>query len=118
MKSILITISFLLIWAYSQSQPGATDLQKQLDELRSRIKILEKENDKLKSESRSNDSVAYCTLRYEIFEAFTNVSQLDFDFKNTADKIAVTGLFTKLMQANNPTSDILGFRFTEIIFSA
>lgn len=108
----------MLIWAYSQSQPGSTDLQKQLDELRSRIKTLEKENDELKSESRSNDSVVYCILRYEIFKAFTHVSQLDFDFKNTADKIAVTGLFTKLMQANNPTSDILGFRFTEIIFSA
>jgi len=108
----------LLIWAYSQSQQGAADLQKQLDELRSRIKTLEKENDELKSENRSNDSVAYCILRSEIFEAFTKVSQIDFDFKNTADKIAVTGLFTKLMQANNPTSDILGFRFTEIIFSA
>lgn len=100
------------------SQTGSADLQKQLDELRSKVKTLEKENQELKSESRSNDSVAYSLLRSEIFEAFTNVSQLDFNFKNTADKIAVTGLFTKLMQANNPTSDILGFRFTEIIFSS
>jgi hypothetical protein len=101
-----------------QSQPGAADLQRQLDELRSRIKTLEKEKEELESENRSNDSVTYCILRSEIFKAFTNVTQLDFDFKNTAEKIAVTGLFTKLMQANNPTSEILGFRFTEIIFSA
>jgi hypothetical protein len=118
MKPVLITSVLLLISPCLFGQPGATDMQKQLDELRSRIKTLEKENDELKTESRSNDSVAYCLLRSEIFEAFTNVSQLDLNFKNTADKIAVTGLFTKLMQANNPTSDILGFRFTEIIISS
>jgi len=108
----------MLAWAGLLCQPVGAELQKHLDELRSRIKTLEKENDELKSDSRFKDSVAYCMLRSEIFEAFTNISQLDFDFKNTADKIAVTGLFTKLMQANNPTSDILGFRFTEIVFSA
>jgi hypothetical protein len=118
MKSFLISICFLLIWPCLQSQPVSAEIQKQLDELRSRIKILEKEKEILEYEGRSNDSAAYCLLRSEIFEAFTNVSQLDFDFKNTADKIAVTGLFTKLMQANNPASDILGFKFTEIIFSA
>jgi hypothetical protein len=118
MKPVLIIALFLLCSFGLQCQPGPGDMQKQLDELRSRIRTLEKENGALKSDSRSKDSVAYCLLRSEIFEAFTNVSQLDFNFKNTADKIAVTGLFTKLMQANNPTSDILGFRFTEIIFSS
>jgi hypothetical protein len=101
-----------------QGQPMTGDLQKQLDELRTRIRTLEKENGVLRTESTVNDSVTYSALRAEIFEAFANVSKLDFDFKSTSDKIAVTGLFTKLMQANNPTSDILGFRFTDIIFSA
>jgi hypothetical protein len=118
MKPVVITSLLLLFSACLLSQTVFEDLQKQLDELRSRIKTLEKENGELKSDSRSNDSVAYCIMRSEIFDAFTNISQLDFNFKNTSDKIAVTGLFTKLMQANNPTSDILGFRFTEIIFSA
>jgi len=117
MKPVIIPIFLLLLSQIMQSQPGS-DMQKQLDELRSRIKTLEKENGILKDENRSNDSAVYCALRSEIFEAFTNMPQLDFDFKNTTDKIAVTGLFTKLMQANNPTSDILGFRFSEIIFSA
>jgi hypothetical protein len=113
----MTSVLLLLLSPVIQSQPGA-EMQKQLDELRSRIKSLEKENDILKDENRSNDSAVYCALRSEIFEAFTNMPQLDFDFKSTTDKIAVTGLFTKLMQANNPTSDILGFRFSEIIFSA
>lgn len=118
MKPFLITSIFLLISPCLLCQPGAADMRKQLDELRIRIKSLEKDNLELETKNRSNDSVAYSVLRSEIYEAFTNVSQLDFNFKNTADKIAVTGLFTKLMQANNPTSDILGFRFTEIIFSS
>jgi hypothetical protein len=54
----------------------------------------------------------------EIFEAFNNTRKINFDFMNTTDKIAVTGLFTKLLQANNPTSDILGFRFSETIIKA
>jgi hypothetical protein len=118
MKPVLIIFLLLLCPPVLFSQPAGADTQKQLDELRSRIRTLEKENSSLKSESRTDDSIAYCLIRSEIFEAFTNVSQLDFNFRNTADKIAVTGLFTKLMQANNPTSDILGFRFTEIIFSS
>jgi hypothetical protein len=118
MKPILITSLLLLFPLGLLCQPNGTDMQKQLDELRSRVKTLEKENGVLRSDTRTKDSIAYCILRAEIFDAFTNVSQLDFNFKNTADKIAVTGLFTKLMQANNPTSDILGFRFTEIIFSS
>jgi hypothetical protein len=117
MKPVVILSFLVMISPGVQSQPGA-ELQKQVDELRLRIKSLEKENESLKTKNRSNDSLAYCTLRSEIFEACTNISQLDFDFKNTVDKIAVTGLFTRLMQANNPTSEILGFRFTEIIFTA
>ena len=118
MKPVVISFLLWLTILRIHGQAGSAEIQKQVDELRSRIKSLEKENELLKADGRSSDSVVYCAMRSEIFEAFTNIPQLDFDFKNTADKIAVTGLFTKLMQANNPTSDILGFRFTEIIFSA
>jgi hypothetical protein len=101
---------------YGQTGPSA--LQRKLEELTSRMSQLERENHRLNKEMRTRDSISYCTLRLEIFEAFIRAPELCFDFKNTTDKIAVTGLFAKLMQANNPSSDILGFRFTEIIFSA
>jgi len=117
-KSFLILSSVLLLTIATQSQPVAEDLQQQLDELKARIRYLEKENEALKANNKSSDSTVYCEMRDKVFEAFTNVSQLDFEFKNTASKIAVAGLFTKLIQASNPTSDILGFRFTEIIYSA
>jgi hypothetical protein len=110
---LLLSVSLCL-----HSQQGSADLQKRVDELMTRVKNLENENELLKTAGRSYDSVAYMAIRAEIFEAYTNIPRLDFDFRNTSDKIAVTGLFTKLMQANNPTSDILGFRFSEIIFSA
>lgn len=100
--------------------PGqpAGDLQKQLDDLRNRVRLLEKENIELRTASRNADSTAYCSVRLEIFEAFTNMPQLEFDFKSTSEKISVTGLFARLMQANNPASDILGFRFTDLVISA
>lgn len=99
-------------------QSSEAELQKQLEELRARIKSLEKENVAIKAQGKTSDSLVYCEMRNELFEAFSDISQLDFEFKRTSDKIAVTGLFTKLLQASNPTSDILGFRFTDVIYSA
>jgi hypothetical protein len=113
-----ILLILICLGNWLQAQPGTIELQKQLDDLRSRIRSLEKENDQLKTGNRTGDSAEYASIRAEIFEAITNIPQLDFNFTNTTDKIAVTGLFTRLMQANNPSSDILGFRFSEIIFSA
>ena len=108
----------VLIPSMVLSQPDGTGFQLQLDDLRHRIELLEKENHSLTGDIRAKDSLQYCIIRQQIFEAYSNIPQLDLNFKNTSEKIAVTGLFTKLMQANNPSSDILGFRFTEIIFAA
>lgn len=118
MKAVIILSAVIFISSCALGQTAAGDLQKQLDELKSRLKTIEKENAMLRMQNRTEDSLAYCVLRDEIFSACTHLPQLDFDYKSTAEKIAVTGLFTKLMQANNPTSDILGFRFTEVIFTS
>lgn len=83
-----------------------------------RIEKVEQENMHLSREIRAKDSISYCTLRGEVFNAYAGAPRLSFDFRNTTDKIALTGLFTKLMQANNPSSDILGFRFNDIILAA
>lgn len=118
MKVVCNILVFMVITFSTRSQTGDHNMQKQLDELKNRIKLLEKENINLKTETRTFDSALYSGIRSEIFDAVSNLPQLDFDFKNTNDKISLTGLFAKLMQANNPTSDILGFRFSEIIFTA
>lgn len=118
MKPLLTFSVLLLISTFLIGQAGDQSLQRQVDVLTNRLKKLEKDNSYQISENRTFDSTIYCAIRSEIFEACSNLPQLDFDYKNTSDKIAVTGLFTKLMQANNPTSDILGFRFSEIIITA
>jgi len=112
---LLFTIS-MLPKAYCQNTPDP--VQQQINKLTTLCNSIKSENLVLKVQLRSRDSIAYCTTRNNIFEAFTIVSQLTTDYTVTSDKIAVTGLFTKLMQANNPTSDILGFRFSETIIKA
>jgi len=107
---------FALTDAEGQSTP--VPIQKKINDLTILCHSIQSENIRLKSQIRSRDSMTYTQMRNNIFEAFTIVSQLSSDYTVTSDKIAVTGLFTKLMQANNPTSDILGFRFSETIIKA
>jgi hypothetical protein len=114
-------VFIVLMISASGLMPGQTTpaaMQRKVEDLISRMSQLEKENQKLRSDLQVRDSMAYCALRMEIFEAYMKAPELSFDFKSTTDKIAITGLFARLMQANNPTSDILGFRFTDIIFSS
>jgi hypothetical protein len=99
-------------------QSDGTNMQRKLDMLMTRVISLENENTRLKSEKRTSDSIEYSAMRARIFYMFNSLPFLDFDFKNTTEKIAMSELFTRLMQANNPSSDVLGFRFNDIIFSA
>jgi len=107
---------FALTDAEGQNSP--LPIQKRVNDLTELCNSIQIENNRLKLQIRSRDSMTYTKIRSNIFEAFTIVSQLSSDYTVTSDKIAVTGLFTKLMQANNPTSDILGFRFSETIIKA
>jgi hypothetical protein len=95
-----------------------TPSDKKVEELTLRLKSLEKANHELNQQIRRKDSIAYSSMREDIYQAFLWTTELQVNFKNTNDKMAVTGLFARLMQANNPTSDILGFRFSEIVFAA
>lgn len=90
----------------------------QAEYLLKRIESIEKDNLCLRQQIRARDSITYTHLRQEIIRAYTCTPRLEFDFSSTTEKMAVTGIFTKLMQVNNPTSDILGFRFTDIISSS
>jgi hypothetical protein len=114
--AIILYCTMLLQNAFCQA--GNASVQKQLEELRALCQTVQQENGMLKDQLRSRDSLTYSGMRMQIFEAFNTAPKINFDFLNTSDKIAVTGLFTKLLQANNPTSDILGFRFNETILKA
>ena len=86
-------------------------------ELSRRLSSLEKANHYLEQQIRLRDSVTYVSIREEIHQAYVLTKELQVNFNNTKDKIAVTALFARLMQVNNPTSDILGFRFSDIVFT-
>jgi hypothetical protein len=118
MKFLFIPSLVLFASFLAPAQSGQGTMQKQLDDLKARIKLLEKEQDDLIAKDKSSDSAIYCSIRSELLLAFTEATLLESEFRNTCEKIAISGLFTKLMQASNPTSDILGFRFTDIIFTA
>lgn len=92
--------------------------QSQYDELKNICYQIQTENQALRSQVRNRDSLDYAAIRSQVFEAFQSIHKIDLEYLSTTDKIAVTGLFTKLLQANNPTSDILGFRFHETILKA
>jgi hypothetical protein len=118
MASRWLIFCVVLLLPKAESQNTSIQVQKQLNELSILCKNIQQENILLKAQIRYNDSITYAGIRNTVFAAFTIISQLNSDYIVTSDKIAVTGLFTKLMQANNPTSDILGFRFSETIIKA
>lgn len=118
MKASVHLACLLLPSLVATGQAADPPGNKQVQWLLQRIESVEKENRMLNLRIRNQDSIAYCQVRQEIFVAFSGTPSLEFDFKNTTDKIAVTGLFTRLMQANNPSSDVLGFRFNDVILSA
>jgi hypothetical protein len=118
MKLAAAYISLALLAASPLYAQDVNALQIQIDELKSRVRNLERENQDLIKENRSLDSLKYSRARFQILDAASNLPALELDYRHINEKIALTGLFTKLMEANNPTSDILGFRFTEVIFQA
>jgi len=119
MRLLPAIVFFWIVWfPCSLAQKTGKDLSHQVKELQSQVADMQAENQALRKQIRSRDSLSYAGYRKQIFEAFNEAPRINFNFLNTTDKIAVTGLFTKLLQANNPTSDILGFRFNETILKA
>lgn len=118
MNRLWLLLCLILILPEADGQSTQGSLLKKINDLELQYINVRVENDRLQSQLRARDSMAYAEIRTNVFEAFTIISQLSSDYTVTTDKIAVTGLFTKLMQANNPTSDILGFRFSETIIKA
>jgi len=100
------------------AQESGNPKQSPYDELKTLCYQIQNENHALRSQVRNRDSLDYAAIRSQIFDAYQSIQKINLEYLSTTDKIAVTGLFTKLLQANNPTSDILGFRFHETILKA
>ena len=117
MKALFFLVLIFSLHLGGIAQNGLPENTRHTKDILQRIEWIEKENTSLKSLLRSRDSLRYSEVRNDILKAYAMLPLLQSDFHATADKIAVTSLFTKLIQANNPTSDILGFRFSDVIYT-
>ncbi|MDI9857959.1 hypothetical protein [Flectobacillus roseus] len=112
-----VSVLFLITFG-ANAQTQMDTILSELSLLKKKTSLLEAGNLEFRRDIRKSDSIKYSSIRNQIFEAYTKSKDLDFDFKQVSDKIVITGLLTKLMDANNPVSDILGFKFTEVVVKA
>ncbi|MFM7856146.1 MAG: hypothetical protein ACKO96_30555 [Flammeovirgaceae bacterium] len=72
----------------------------------------------LKRQITTEDSLKYISTKFAILNSIQNGPKLEFDFRQVKDKIKISGLFAKIGKANNPTDDILGVSFVDVVSKA
>lgn len=90
-----------------------------------RIRLLEAENKRLLAENQQTSSMLYAAdlaeyqeIRNEIRYVFSKADRLDADVENGILRFETHSLFNDLLQANNPQSSVLGFRFNKVLEDA
>ncbi|KAA3622141.1 MAG: hypothetical protein DWQ02_26545 [Bacteroidetes bacterium] len=137
--SILISIFFI---SQGVAQTELESLNERLNEIESKIKELEElekefakleklsvllknQEEKLNSLDKSNkslrqeiirkDSIEFEKIKESILLALEGGDVLENEFKNIKDKLTLHPILVRLNKVNNPTSDALGFKFTDVI---
>jgi hypothetical protein len=83
----------------------------------SRIKNLEIIVQSLQNKQRSFDKRNYSITRENLIIAVELSEQLSSVYKYVEGDVKTADIYNKLNRLNNPTSDILGFKFSDIIIS-
>ncbi|MCA6420451.1 MAG: hypothetical protein IM574_12155 [Cytophagales bacterium] len=104
------TLLFLTIGLISIQTFGQTTEEK-LKEISEQFQVL-------KRQISSEDSLQYIKTKYTILNSIQNGPKLEFDFKRVKENIQLTGIFAKISKANNPTDDILGVSFVDVVSKA
>lgn len=102
---IILTLGFFSIQTFGQTT------EEKLKEISDQFFLL-------KDQIKTEDSLQYITTKYSILNTIQNGPTLEFDFKKVKDKIKISGLFAKIGKANNPTDDILGVSFVDVVSKA
>ncbi len=89
-----------------------------LEEIQQQNKSIEAENNQFKRIFYVQDSIAYSTSFNNLAFALENGDVLEKDFETAINDITKDPILVKLMEANNPNSDVLGFKFKEVILEA
>lgn len=94
------------------------ELEKKLAELESQFAQLMEENRQFKEREKQALQKQYDELANVISRAIEQGDKLESDYKNLRNAMKKDDLLIKLSDANNPNSDILGFKFTKVVSDA
>ncbi len=93
-------------------------LQRQLEALQERNARLMAQARHIKEEQVRRDSLAWRQAYTAVTRAVLRGDKLEGDFRHTLSRVQSDRLFTRLMDAQNPQGNELGFRFTEVVIQA
>ena len=91
------------------------EFEAELAELKTQVAELTKKNKELEATELARLTKKYEQFTTDILEVVTEGDLLESNFDNLIEKIQDDELFIDLSKVNNPNSDILGFRFVNII---
>ncbi len=101
----------LMSAAQPQSIASATISQEQIDRIQNQLYYLKKD-------LTLRDSSDFIRTKVLILTAIEKSPRLEFNFEKTTQRISDIGLFSKLTKANNPTEDILGASYVDVVSKA
>ncbi len=93
-------------------------LQRRLAELQRRNAELLARSRRIKEEQVRRDSIEWRRAYTAVTRAVLRGDKLEGDFRHTLMRVKSDRLFTRLMDAQNPQGNELGFRFTEVVLQA
>lgn len=94
------------------------ELEKKLAELEAQLVQLLEENKQFKNREHHALQKAYDEMVEVISLAVEQGDKLEADYKNLQNSMDMDNLLIRLTEANNPNSDALGFKFTDVISNA
>jgi len=87
----------------------------EFNKLKAQLEELVSENTKLKQRNLEATKKEWKQFKDTILEVVADGDLFEGDFENFRQQVEDTSLFTKLIDANNPCSEILGFTFLDVV---
>jgi hypothetical protein len=109
---------FSLLLVISLTTFAQDDLNLKIKDLEKRISLLVEQDSLFRRTINIEDSVDFLQTRNVIINAVDNAPTLVFNFDKIVENIEINALWTRIVDANNPSSDILGSSFTDVVIKA
>ena len=92
------------------------NVEEEISTLKAQMEALLQQNKELKDRAANAEKKEANHLIDAILKVIHHGDRLESDFTNLLDQMESDELLIDLAEANNPSSDILGFKFTSIVF--